>query len=136
MIKAWWGPKTFTTPVAEIDLRVGGKYLTCMRSADGQDFWSTGIYKVVDPPAKLVMTDSFADEKGNVVSADYYGMNPDFPLEGLDTVVFEEKDGRSTFTLTYSAESAVPESDIKDMQNGWLEMFDKLEAKLADGELC
>ncbi|HXL81520.1 MAG TPA: SRPBCC domain-containing protein, partial [Pyrinomonadaceae bacterium] len=27
----WWGPKNFTAPVAKIDLRVGGKYLYCMR---------------------------------------------------------------------------------------------------------
>ena len=27
--------------VANIDLRVGGKYLSAMRSPDGRDFWST-----------------------------------------------------------------------------------------------
>ncbi|KKT75626.1 MAG: hypothetical protein UW70_C0032G0001, partial [Candidatus Peregrinibacteria bacterium GW2011_GWA2_44_7] len=37
----WWGPKNFTAPLCKIDLRVGGKYLFCMRSPEGQDFWST-----------------------------------------------------------------------------------------------
>ena len=37
-IKSWWGPKDFTAPIAKINLRVGGKYLFCMRSPDGQDF--------------------------------------------------------------------------------------------------
>ena len=33
-LKRWWGPKAFTTPVSTIDLRVGGKYLSCMRGPD------------------------------------------------------------------------------------------------------
>ncbi|HZA25330.1 MAG TPA: SRPBCC domain-containing protein, partial [Dehalococcoidia bacterium] len=28
----WWGPKGFTTPFCQIDLRVGGTFLYCMRS--------------------------------------------------------------------------------------------------------
>ncbi|AKB78832.1 putative glutathione S-transferase-related transmembrane protein [Methanosarcina horonobensis HB-1 = JCM 15518] len=26
-VKRWWGPKGFTSPVSEIDFRVGGAYL-------------------------------------------------------------------------------------------------------------
>jgi uncharacterized protein YndB with AHSA1/START domain len=63
----WWGPKDFTSPLSEIDLRVGGKYLFCMRSPEGQDFYSTGVYLIIDPPNEIVFTDSFADENGNVV---------------------------------------------------------------------
>jgi uncharacterized protein YndB with AHSA1/START domain len=32
----WWGPIGFTSPVSRIDLRVGGKYHSCMRSPDGK----------------------------------------------------------------------------------------------------
>src|SRR5687767_6963514 len=63
----WWGPKGFTSPACKIDFRVGGKYHFCMRSPEGQDLWSTGIYREIIPLKKLVWTDSFADEKGNVV---------------------------------------------------------------------
>jgi uncharacterized protein YndB with AHSA1/START domain len=70
----WWGPKHFTSPFCEIDLRVGGKYLNCMRSPEGQDFWSTGVYKEIVPMQRLVCTDCFADEKGNVVPASHYGL--------------------------------------------------------------
>ena len=31
-LKKWWGPKYFTAPVIKNDLRVGGKYLYCMRA--------------------------------------------------------------------------------------------------------
>ena len=81
MLKKWWGPKDYTCPVCKIDFRVGGKYLSCMRSPEGKDYWSTGIYRQIVPIKIIVMTDSFADEKGNVVPASYYGMQGEFPLE-------------------------------------------------------
>lgn len=80
-MKMWWGPETFTTPFVKIDFQVGGKYLVCMRSPDNKDFWSSGSYLEIDPYKKLAMTDSFADENGNVVSASFYGMSSDFPIE-------------------------------------------------------
>jgi uncharacterized protein YndB with AHSA1/START domain len=73
-VSRWWGPKHFTTPFCRIDLRVGGTYLNCMRSPEGNDYWSTGTYREVDPPARLSCTDSFSDEKGVVVPASRYGM--------------------------------------------------------------
>src|SRR5688572_29632086 len=69
----WWGPKDFTSPAAKMDLRVGGKYLACMRTPEGQDMWSTGTYREIVPLERIVYTDSFADAEGNVVSAAHYG---------------------------------------------------------------
>ena len=57
----WWGPKGFISPACKIDLRVGGKYLACMRSPEGQDYWSTGVYREIVPKVKLVYTDNFSD---------------------------------------------------------------------------
>ena len=88
--KRWWGPKNFTAPYIKIDLSVGGKYLFCMRSPDGKDYWTTGVYREIKKPERIVCTDSFADEKGNVVPASHYGMKDDFPTEMLVTVTFEE----------------------------------------------
>ena len=65
----WWGPKGFTTNACKIGLRVGGKYLDCMRSPEGQDYWGTGVYREIVPQERIVCTDSFADEKGDVVPA-------------------------------------------------------------------
>ena len=42
--KKWWGLKNFTCPESMIDFRVGGKYLHCMRSPEGQDFWNLGPF--------------------------------------------------------------------------------------------
>ena len=42
-VMQWWGPKSFTAPFCEIDFRVGGKFLCCMRSPDGQEFWNAVV---------------------------------------------------------------------------------------------
>jgi len=47
--KKWWGPEHFTAPVSEIDLRVGGTYFNCMRSPDGKDYYTTGVYREIVP---------------------------------------------------------------------------------------
>lgn len=127
-LMAWWGPKGYTAPVCEIDLRVGGKYLCCMRSPEGQDFWSTGVYLEIVAPSLLVCTDSFADEKGNVVPATHYGMSPDFPLELQVRVRLEELDGKTRMTLRHVG---LPPGEMSDMcEDGWNQSFDKLAESL------
>ncbi len=134
LMMQWWGPKDFTTPSIKLDLRVGGEYLSCMRSPDGKDYWSKGTYKEIVPGQRLVLTDSFADDKGNIVPATYYGMSPEFPLESLVTVTFDENDGRTKLTLRYDDISSIPQSDLSDMQQGWNEMLDKLADFLKKGK--
>jgi uncharacterized protein YndB with AHSA1/START domain len=126
--KRWWGPKDFTCPFCEMDLRVGGKYLNCMRSPEGRDYWSTGVYREIIPMERIVFTDSFADEKGNIVPATYYGMSADFPLEMLVTVTFAEHEGKTKLTLKHSG---LPTGrDGEGAQQGWNESFDKLAESL------
>jgi uncharacterized protein YndB with AHSA1/START domain len=120
----WWGPKGFTSPACKIDLRMGGTYLNCMRSPEGQEFWSTGVYREIVEPSLLVCTDSFADEKGTVVPATHYGMSPDFPLELQITVTLEEDDGKTRMTLRHVG---IPSGEMSEMcEAGWNESFDKL----------
>ena len=128
----WWGPKDFTTPVCKIDLRVGGEYLYDMRSPDGKDFWGKGVYREIVEPERLVMTDSFADEKGNPVPGSYYGMSPGWPAELLVTVSFEEDDGKTRMTLKHSGITGISDTDYENMRQGWMESFDKLAGYLAN----
>lgn len=124
----WWGPKIFTSPVCKVDLRVGGKYLFCMRSPEGQDFWSTGVYREIVPLERIVCTDSFADEHGNVVPASHYGMDGDIPLEMMLTVTFEAHEGKTKMTLTHVG---LPAGEMENMASaGWNESLDKLAASL------
>jgi uncharacterized protein YndB with AHSA1/START domain len=111
-----------------VDLRVGGKYLFCMRSPEGQDYWSTGVYREIVPPERLVFTDSFADPDGNVVPATYYGMGDDLPLEMLVTLTFEDHKGGTGLTLKHEG---FPVSEHREMAGmGWNQSFDKLTAAL------
>lgn len=82
-----------------------------MRSPEGKDYWNTGVYREIVPLERIVCTDSFADEEGNVVPATYYGMSADFPLEMLLTVTFEEHGGKTKLTLRHVGIPAGADSD-------------------------
>jgi uncharacterized protein YndB with AHSA1/START domain len=128
-VKRWWGPKTFTTPVCEIDLRPGGIVRSCMRSPEGQDFWSRGVYREIVEPERIVCTDSFADEQGNVVSPEHYGMSPEWPVEALITVTLTEHAGKTRLLLQHAPLPPGRERDL--CRQGWEESFDKLAEYLA-----
>jgi uncharacterized protein YndB with AHSA1/START domain len=124
----WWGPKDYTSPFCKIDLRVGGKYLFCMRSPEGQDYWSTGVFRELVSMERIVLTDSFADEQGNVVPASYYGMGEDFPQELEVTVTLEEVGDKTRMTLRHAG---MPEGEMREQTRaGWNESFDKLAESL------
>jgi uncharacterized protein YndB with AHSA1/START domain len=129
--KRWWGPKDFTAPVVKIDLRVGGKFHGSMKSPEGQEFWSTGVYREIVAPERLVVTDSFADEHGNVVPATYYGMGGEgFPREMLVTVTLEEHQGQTRLTLRHSGIAGIGDAHRDGMEQGWSQSFDKLDGLL------
>jgi uncharacterized protein YndB with AHSA1/START domain len=116
-VMRWWGPKGFTAPVAKIDFRTGGKYLYAMRSPEGEDFWSTGVYREIVPLERIVVTDSFADETGTIVPALHYGMIGDWPLELLVTLTFKEEKGTTKFSLRHEG---IPLGQMSDLTKaGW-----------------
>jgi uncharacterized protein YndB with AHSA1/START domain len=98
-----------------------------MRSPEGQDYWSTGVYRHIVPLKRIVCTDSFADEKGKVVPASEYGMLGDWPLELLVTVSFAEEGGRTSMTLHHVG---IPPEIADACRIGWNESFDKLAKSL------
>ena len=125
--KKWWGPRGFTCPSSKMEAKVGGKYLSCMRGPDGKEFWSTGVVKELIPERKLVVTDSFSDDKGNIKPASEYGMPGDWPKELLITVYLEEADGATKMKLKHQG---IPNEMREDCIKGWNESFDKLEENI------
>lgn len=125
-VKKWWGPKDFTAPHVKIDLRVGGKFLGAMHGPPGsewdKDLWSTGTYKEIIPLKKIVSTDSFADEQGNIVPGSAYGMPENFPEELLVTVTFEDLGDKTKIILRH--EGFPLEGDIG-AEEGWNQSLDK-----------
>ncbi len=132
-IKKWWGPATFTAPTIKVDLRVGGKYLFCMRGKLGpdmpdQDFWSTGTYEEIVPLKKLVYLDSFSNENGDVVSPATYGMT-DLPETMRVQIEFESTpDGKTKMTLTHAGAPAGEQAS--NMEMGWNQSLNKLVASV------
>ena len=125
--KKWWGPRGFFCPYSKMEARVGGKYLNCMRGPDGKDIWSTGVVKEFIPDKKLVISDHFSDENGNIKSATEYGMPGEWPRELLITFELGVADGATKLELTH--EGIPPEMHDECVQ-GWNESFDKLEENI------
>ena len=125
--KKWWGPRGFTCPSSKMEAKVGGKYLSCMRGPDGKEYWSTGVVKELITERKLVVTDSFSDDKGNIKPASEYGMPGDWPKELLITVYLEEADGATKMKLKHQG---IPGEMREDCIKGWNESFDKLEENI------
>jgi uncharacterized protein YndB with AHSA1/START domain len=125
--KKWWGPYDYTCTVCTIDLEVGGKYLYNMKEKNGDEMFGTGTYKEIVPNKKLVMTDNFSDENGNITDAPK-GMAGDWSKELLITVELQEKNGKTEFSLTHQG---IPVEASDDCITGWNESIDKLEKQLA-----
>jgi uncharacterized protein YndB with AHSA1/START domain len=120
--KNWYGPTGFTVPVAEMDVRVGGKHLICMASPDGSmKMWTTGEYTEVIPNERLVYTDSPADENGNVVSPSAMGMPDGHPATTEVTVLLKDLGGRTKMVMTHAGMPADSGAG-----SGWEQAFDKL----------
>ena len=120
--KKWYGPKGFSVPVADMDVRVGGKRLICMASPDGSmKMWTTGEYTEIVPNERLVYTESPSDENGNLVSPSAMGMPDGYPVVTEVTVLLEELGGRTKMVMTHAGVPAASGAG-----GGWEQAFDKL----------
>lgn len=124
----WYGPQGATIPVAQMDVRVGGKRLICMemrRSERTMKMWFTGEYLEVVPPTRLVYTDSMADENGNVLSPAALGMPANTPATTEVTVELTALDGRTKMVMTHTGMPADSGG-----AGGWHMAFDKMAAQI------
>jgi uncharacterized protein YndB with AHSA1/START domain len=55
-LAVWWGPRGFTTPEIDLDLRFGGGYRFGMQPPEGDLFHVSGEFREIEPPARLVYT--------------------------------------------------------------------------------
>lgn len=103
--KAWYGPTGAGVPVADMDVRVGGRRQVCMEvgPADGPTrMWFTGEYLEVVEGQRLVYTESMSDAHGNVLSAEASGMPQGHPITTQVTVELEDVNGGTKLTLTHA----------------------------------
>src|SRR6266516_4842715 len=57
----WWGPEGFTISSLDFNPRAGGTYRIEMQPPDGDSFYLTGEFRVVDPPTRLAYTFAWED---------------------------------------------------------------------------
>lgn len=94
LVRRWLlGPDGWSMPVCEIDLRVGGSYRYAWRNdANGFQFETTGEYREIEAPHKVVHTERMEGFDG----------------ESLCTLTLEESGGRTT--LNYLMRFRSPEA--------------------------
>ena len=63
-IARWWGPDGYQVRSCELDVRPGGAWRTTVRTADGQCKTVSGVYRVVEPPRRLVFTWGWVSDDG------------------------------------------------------------------------
>jgi uncharacterized protein YndB with AHSA1/START domain len=102
------------TPVAEVDLRVGGNVRVVMRKPDGRLAESKGEYLEIDRPHRLVMAWAFDDDPSNVQRIE---------------LSFSESEGATTVVMVNSGISTAERRDGQD--RGWQGCLDQLERALA-----
>lgn len=101
------------TPVAEVDLRVGGAVRIVMRRPDGREAGARGQYTVIDRPHRLVMTWTFDEVPDN---------------QQLIELTFEEAAGTTTVVLTNR--DIVDDERRASQDEGWRGCVDQLERLL------
>jgi uncharacterized protein YndB with AHSA1/START domain len=112
-LQAWWGPAGITCNRAEIDLRVGGKYVIGNDIGDNQTVVIEGEFVLIDPPHQLVFTWLIAgNEAAELVTVTF-----EPAMDGTDVTICHEKIG--------SEQSRARHLD------GWLGCLDGLVAHVA-----
>ena len=127
-VMQWWGPKGFTSPVCKIDFRVGGKFLFCMRTPDGQEGWNGGEYHEIVPYEKIVSSMYFADSSGNRIELE--GTEHE-AVEGVHDVVLFEDIGNGQTKLTFIGNEPMKNAIESGQLEGWKETLDKVAVVVA-----
>ena len=117
MLRRWYQPAAdWDTPVAEVDLRVGGKLRVVMRDNNGEEHGGGGEYLEIRPPHRLVFTwawDRAEDGEGPQL---------------IEVELSDNGDGTTTVVLTIRG--IVDEQSRESHLEGWEGSFDLLEQVL------
>lgn len=125
LLKQWFAPLPFTTPVAELDVRPGGSNYIVMRDPQGNEYPERGVYLEVVENERLVITDAYtkAWEPSNK------------PFTTL-ILTFEDLGGKTKYTARVRHWSAADREAHEKMgfHEGWGKCTDQLEALVKAGK--
>jgi len=92
----WWGPRGFTNPRCEVDVRPGGVIRIDMRGPNGALYPMSGVYQEIVAPERLVYTSGALDQEEKLI------------FEFHHTVVFEDQKGKTLMTMKTHLLNAAP----------------------------
>jgi uncharacterized protein YndB with AHSA1/START domain len=120
LVKRWWNAKRGEVTIAEIDLRVGGKWRWVMIADGGFEVGFHGEYLELVPDERIVTTELY-EGLPEGVSEEVGGT--------VNTATFAEADGRTTLTLLIQAANKTSRDAIIDsgMEAGLQDALDLLE---------
>ena len=130
-VMQWWGPKGFTSPACQMDVRVGGKSLLCMKTPDGYEGWNAIEYHEIVLYEKIVYSMYFSDSKGNKVEPEEYGIEHEAIDDARDVVIFEDL-GNGQTKLTLIGNEPMESAKEGGQFEGWVETFDKIAVVVAE----
>jgi uncharacterized protein YndB with AHSA1/START domain len=87
LLKKWFAPLPWTTPLVETDVRAGGSSLMVMRGPDGNEFPNRGVYLEVVENERLVFTNAYTK-----------AWEPAERAFMTVVLTFEDKDGKTQYT--------------------------------------
>lgn len=117
LVAQWWGPKSLTTTVDELEPRAGGRWRFVHHDAEGNEYGFHGVYHDVVTPERMVYTFEFEGMPGHVL---------------METVTFEDL-GAQTRVTTSSVFQSVEDRDgmiSSGAEEGARESWDRLDALL------
>ena len=119
LLKQWFAPKPYTTPIVEMNVRPGGSAYFVMRGPDGKDLPNRGVYLEVVPNEKLVSTDAY-------VTAWEPSEKPFMTL----ILTFEDEGGKTRYTARVRHWTVADREAHEKMgfHQGWGLCTDQLEA--------
>lgn len=135
----WLPPTGFTMQFIRTDIREGGESFYSMPSSDGTlTMYGKVQYKEIKRPDRLVYTQQFCDEHGNVVR---HPKAPTWPETMRTTILFAEEGPDNTrISVLWEVVGNATAAEIETfrtakagMTQGWTGSFDKLEAYLVSG---
>jgi uncharacterized protein YndB with AHSA1/START domain len=117
LVRRWWSGERGEMTVAEIDLRVGGRWRYAMVANEGLEVAFHGEFREIVPNERIVSTEA------------YEGIPDPDEHASLNTLTLTEADGRTTLTVLVEH----PTQEGRDMhinsgmEGGMQEAMDRLE---------
>jgi uncharacterized protein YndB with AHSA1/START domain len=130
----WWGPKNFTNPVCELDVRVDGAYRMTMRSPDGSEYPLHGFYREIVEPERLVYTMEITDHPIEWFDQVDPARDKTKPpkVAFIQMATFEDLGCKTKLTVKVWFESEAIRNNLLKvgMNEGWSMSLDRLEVLL------